>query len=126
MNEDLSSFFEKFNINKNSISPEIMNNLMSIMNSSSNYSSNEQTNNSSFDNNSIQNNIDINTILKIKSVIDKMNIKDDPRSKLLESLKPYLKESRRNKIDQYVQLMNMSKIMENFEMFNGDNNNASK
>ena len=28
------------------------------------------------------------------------------------SLKPYLKESRRNKVDQYVQLLKMEKIFE--------------
>jgi len=64
--------------------------------------------------------------MKMKSIIDKMNIKDDPRSNLLESLKPYLKESRRNKLDQYVQLMNISRVMEVFPFMGGDNKNASK
>ena len=62
----------------------------------------------------------------MKTIIDKMNSKNDPRSNLLESLKPYLKESRRSKIDQYIQLMNMSKVMESFNMFNGENKNVSK
>ena len=36
-------------------------------------------------------NIDFDTILKMKSIIDKMNTKDDPRSNLLQSLKhPHL------------------------------------
>lgn len=129
MNEDLSSIFEKFNIDKNSISPDMFNNLMNILNSSPNNSDNEQENNySQVENGSsnFQNNIDFDTILKMKSIIDKMNIKDDPRSNLLQSLKPYLKESRRSKVDQYVQLMNMSKVMESFNLFNGGNNNASK
>ena len=30
MNEDLSDLFEKFNINKDSISPEMINNLMGM------------------------------------------------------------------------------------------------
>ena len=59
-------------------------------------------------------NIDFDTIMKMKSIIDKMNIKDDPRSNLLESLKPYLKESRKSKIDQYIQLMNISRVMDVF------------
>ena len=129
MNEDLSSIFEKFNIDKNSISPDMFYNLMNILNSSPNNSDNEQENNySQVENGSsnFQNNIDFDTILKMKSIIDKMNIKDDPRSNLLQSLKPYLKESRRSKVDQYVQLMNMSKVMESFNLFNGGNNNASK
>lgn len=121
MNDDLSSIFEKFNIDKNSISPEMVNNLMTMLNNSSNNSSSEQS-----QNNDTQSNIDFDTILKMKSIIDSMNIKDDPRSNLLQSLKPYLKESRRSKIDQYVKLMNMSKIMESFNFFNGDNKNVSK
>ena len=118
MNEDLSSIFEKFNINKDSISPEMVNNLMNMLNQNSNDSNNSQDNNSS-------NNfgdIDFNTILKMKSVIDKMNIKNDPRSKLLQSLKPYLNENRQNKLDQYIQ---MSKIIEILPLSGGDVN-ASK
>ena len=133
MNDDLSSIFEKFNIDKNSISPDMINSLMSILTNSSNHldnSSDNKTNNelnsqTSSTNNS-KNNIDFETILKMKSIIDEMNSKDDPRSKLLESLKPYLKESRRSKIDQYVQLLNMSKIMEQFNWLGGDSNNVSK
>ena len=33
--------------------------------------------------------------MKMKTIIDKMNTKDDPRSNLLQSLKPYLKDSRK-------------------------------
>lgn len=134
MNEDLSSLFDKFNINKDSISPEMVNNLMSMLgnNSSnneqenSNYSENTSNNNTQNTNNSGFGNIDFETIMKMKSIIDKMNIKDDPRSNLLESLKPYLKESRRSKVDQYIQLMNISRVMEVFPFMGGDNKNASK
>ena len=66
------------------------------------------------------------TILKMKRIIDRMNTKnDDPRSKLLSSLKPYLKESRQNKLDQYIQLMNMSKIMDILPFIGGDNNGTN-
>ena len=128
MNDDLSSIFEKFNIDKNSISPDLVNTLMSMMNngSSSSNSSNEQSSNGFQNNDNPQNNIDFDMIFKMKSIIDTMNLKDDPRSNLLESLKPYLKESRRSKVDQYIKLMNMSKVMESFNLFNGGNNNASK
>ena len=134
MNEDLSNLFDKFNINKNSISPEMVNNLMGMLgtNSSSNeqtsnnYSENTSNNNAQNTNNSNSGNIDFETIMKMKSIIDKMNIKDDPRSNLLESLKPYLKESRRGKVDQYIQLMNISRVIEVFPFMGGDNKNASK
>jgi len=71
-------------------------------------------------------NLDFDTIMKMKSIIDKMNVKDDPRSNLLESLKPYLKESRKNKVDQYIQLMNISRVMDVFPFMDGDNKNVSK
>ncbi len=134
MNEDLSNLFDKFNINKDSISPEMVNNLMGMLGTNSsnneqtgnNYSENTSNNNAQNTNNSNSGNIDFETIMKMKSIIDKMNIKDDPRSNLLESLKPYLKESRRGKVDQYIQLMNISRVIEVFPFMGGDNKNASK
>lgn len=46
--------------------------------------------------------------------------KDDPRSNLLLSLKPYLKNSRKSKVEQYVQLFNMTKVMEAFNENGGE------
>lgn len=113
MNEDLSGIFEKLNINKDSISPEMINNIMGMLN---NNSSNNTSDNSSNNSNSP----DIETILKMKSIIDKMNIKEeDPRSRLLKSLKPYLNTNRQNKLDQYLQ---MSKLIEILPLLGGDFN----
>ena len=39
-----------------------------------------------------------------------MNSKNDPRANLLYSLKPYLRDSKKNKLDQYVNMLNISKI----------------
>ena len=39
------------------------------------------------------------------------------RANLLRSLKPYLNHSRQEKVDQYIQLLNMEKV---FEMLNND------
>ena len=118
MNEDLSGLFDKFNINKDSISPEMIDNIMGMFNNNSNSS----TNNSNSETSSSPD-IDFDTILKMKSIIDKMNTKnDDPRSKLLQSLRPYLRETRQSKLDQYIQLMNMSKIIDILPFIGGDNN----
>lgn len=66
-------------------------------------------------------NIDIGTIMKMKSIMDKMNQKkDDPRSNLLLSLKPYLKPSRKQKVDQYIQLFSMTEILEAFNSTGGE------
>lgn len=75
----------------------------------------------SFEQNNPFGNIDMNTILKIKQVMEKMNNnKNNPRSNLLLSLKPYLKPSRKQKVDQYIQLLNMGSIMENFGQMGGE------
>ena len=64
---------------------------------------------------------DIKTVSKIKSMMDKMSKnKDDPRANLLLSLKPYLKETRKEKVDQYVKMLNMSKVMEMFNDTGGE------
>lgn len=69
-------------------------------------------------------NIDINTMLKMKSIIDAMNSqKDDPRANLLKSLKPYLKESRKEKVDQYIKIFSMEKVFEQFNPIGGDKKN---
>jgi len=116
VNEDLSNIFEKLNINKDSISPEMINNIMNMFNNTSSSNDSQYSENSSPD-------IDIDTILKMKTIMDKMNTKnDDPRSKLLNSLRPYLKQSRQNKLDQYMQLMNLSKIIDILPFIGGDNN----
>lgn len=65
--------------------------------------------------------IDIATLMKMKSIIDSMNSnKDDPRSNLLLSLKPYLKESRQKKVDQYIKLFGLGKAFEVFNSLGGE------
>ena len=133
----MSDLFEKFNnvAGQNNISPDMVNNLFNMLkNSNNSQNDNSNTNFNTSNNNQYSNNfsnnsadssnsngIDFETIMKMKSIIDKMNVKDDPRSNLLQSLKPYLKDSRRAKVDQYIQLMNMSKVMEIFPFIGGDN-----
>lgn len=125
--EDLSNIFEKFNINKDSINPDMVNNLMEMLNDKNSYNSSENNNeNSNYDSTNNTSGIDFDTILKMKNIIDKINSQDDPRSNLLQSLKPYLNETRKSKVDQYIQLMNMSKIMDIFPFWGGDNTNANK
>ncbi len=101
-----------------SINPEMLKNIMNMFNNSNNGNSNDSNN---VNNSNSSPNIDINTLLKMKSIMDKMNTnKNDPRSNLLLSLKPYLKESRKNKVEQYVQLFNMTKIIDAFNQNGGE------
>ncbi len=104
------------NINEDTIKDLIKNFNITNNNSNNNVDSektNNQNNNSNF-------NFDINTILKIKTIIDKMNSNNnDPRSNLLSSLKPYLNNDRKQKLDQYIQFLNISKIIEALNSENG-------
>lgn len=117
------------------ISPETIQNFSNILNSNKNSSKQEQsstsdeTTNNSNTNNSANNsnnfdfsNLDMNTILKIQSVLSKMNNSKDSDSNLLRSLKPYLRGDRKEKIDQYSQLLNVAKMA---DLFN-DNSKEKK
>ncbi len=95
------------------VSPEMLNNLGSMLNS------NNQSNQNSSQNGNF--NLDMNTIMKMKSVMENMNNKNDPRANLLYSLKPYLRDSKKDKLDQYVNLLNVSKIADIMNKNNNDN-----
>lgn len=89
------------------VSPEMLNSLGNMMNSN-NSSNNSANSNDSANSNNF--NLDIGTIMKMKSIMENMNNKNDPRANLLYSLKPYLRDTKKGKLDQYVNLLNISKI----------------
>ena len=95
------------------VSPEMLNNLGSVLNSN-NQPSQNTSQNGNF-------NLDMNTIMKMKSIMENMNNKNDPRANLLYSLKPYLRNSKKDKLDQYVNLLNFSKIADIMNKNNPDN-----
>ena len=112
------------------ISPEMIQNFSKILsnqgnNNSYNTNDSNQNNNNNYNTNDLNqssntshnsfdiNSIDMNTIMKMSSAIQKMNNnKNDPRANLLKSLKPYLRDEKKEKIDNYVNLLNISKIAE--------------
>ena len=112
----MSDVFNKLN-SFTSENPEMVNNLLNMLNNNNSNQNNNKSENTSDSSNF--NNIDIETIMKMKSIIDKMNSKNDPRSNLLLSLKPYLNENRKSKVDQYIRLMNMSKVLDVFPFMGG-------
>lgn len=122
MLSNLANAFSQSNTNDN-----FNNNTES--NSTSNESSyKENTNENNHDNNEQSNtsdffkNFDITTILKMKNIIENLNKKDDPRSKLLYSLKPYLRETKQKKIDQYINLFKITEISSLLRNEKGDKN----
>lgn len=113
VNEDFSEVISKFqNILKEKDID--LNNFASNIsfNNSENACNNEQSANTCSDNNS-DFSLDIDTILKIKDIISKINQnRDCPRNKLLHSLKPYLEENKRDKLEQYIKIANLLSILE--------------
>ncbi len=100
------------------IPPDMIQNFSSMMNNSNQNSNNSGNNkNINTDSNNNQNsfdfsNIDVNTLMKIKNIMEKMNNTNDSRNNLLASLKPYLRDGKKEKLDQYANLMNFAKIAE--------------
>lgn len=100
---------------------DISDNIKDILNNF-NKSNNSSSDSSNSDNNSFD--IDINTMLKLKQIMESLNSKKpDPRTNLLLSLKPYLKERRKQKVDQYIKLFNIEKVLETFNSLGGEHSN---
>lgn len=142
--DKLNSMLKNGNLNDmlSQIPPDAIQNLSNLINNSSDTTSNddntqsfsnsskadnqgdskisEDSNSSQTANNFNLNNIDINTMMKMKSVMEKINNSSSPRNNLLQSLKPYLRDEKRSKLDQYSNLLNMANIM---ELFNQKNDN---
>lgn len=89
-------------------------NIPSTGNASSNNSTDEGNRFNNSSNSGIDfSNIDIGTIMKMQQIVKAMNTEQsNSRANLLRSLKPYLKPSRQEKVEQYIQLFNMEKVIE--------------
>lgn len=93
------------------IPPEMIQNFSSMMSQNQqNQQNQETTKNFNNQNNFDFSKIDMNTILKMQSIMSKLNDNNDPRTNLLYSLKPYLREEKKGKLDQYASLLNVAKI----------------
>lgn len=58
-------------------------------------------------------------MLKMKSVMDSFQRRDDPRSQLLMALKPYLSSARSARIDTAIRLLSLGKLPELMKVFHG-------
>ena len=141
-NEDMSDMIQKLssminnssnsnNLNSENINTDISSNsnetsfenLQSIL-SNMNFDSNENVNNSTNNENNSNFNLDFETIMKMKKAMDIFNSsKNSPETNLLLSIKPYLNNNRKQKLDQYMQFLNLSKVIEAFNINGGANGN---
>ena len=67
---------------------------------------------------------DLDTILKFKSIYQKINDNNNSRNRLLYSLKPFLRDSRKKKLDEYIKIANLIGVIGiindmNYGDFNG-------
>ncbi len=149
--DKLNSMLNNGNLNDmlSQIPPDAIKNLSNMMNANTNQKENTSVNgsasidasinsnhsNASNTTNSVNgansannfdfSNIDINTIMKMKSIMEKMNNSTDARSNLLQSLKPYLRDEKKSKLDQYSKLLTMTNLMELFNQNNANNKENS-
>ena len=143
--ENIKNLVDNGNISEalSQISPEMIQNFSKILSSQKNENQtqnsqtqqnnvnsnfqNEQTNSAKAQNNDFNfnmDNIDINTIKNISSIMGNMNnSKNDPRANLLASLKPYLRDSKKSQLDNYMNLLNVSKIAELMKKSENSKNN---
>lgn len=118
------------------IPPDVLSNISNAVNNSKNtqnqsapsesnhnINNNKKNNNDNYNINNFDNtSIDINSIMKMKAVMEKINVSNEQRTNLLNSLKPYLREGKKEKLSQYSNIMNIAKIAELLKPDNNDNN----
>ena len=119
MDGDVNDIFQKLNtmLSDKDMSDNLKNILTNISSSSEDTTEKSNQDSRTADNSGI----DIETILKMKKIMDSFNnSENDSRSNLLLSLKPYLADNKKQKIDQYVKFLNLAKVIELMNPLGGD------
>lgn len=112
-------------INNNQV-PDSIKEMMKNMNSSNTESSVSNTSSENTINNSSNiPNFDPQTINQIKNIMGSFNstnnnYNNDDMSRLLLALKPYLRDKKQGKIDNYINLIKMGKMAKLFDLMGGD------
>lgn len=102
MNDDFSEILGKFN--------DILKEKNIDLNNLAGENTSSPANDSDFS-------LDIDTILKIKNIMSKINQNQNcPRNNLLHSLEPYLKKDKKEKLEQYIKIANLLSVMENLDL----------
>ncbi len=112
MNDELSNLISQFS----DILKEKNIDLNSVFSSSSDSASQDENNL----------NFDINTIMKIKSVMTEINQNNSSRNNLLKSLKPFLRKEKQEKIDEYIKYANILNLLELFYNNGGEKDHTTK
>lgn len=108
------------NVDIQNIFSQIQANMPNNSDDSNNFNNSNDSNDSNNSSKKNSSSIDIETLMKMKSIIEKLNTNNSPNSNLLNSLKPYLRKSKQSKLDQYVNLMKLSQVTDLFKNEKGD------
>ena len=123
MSDNMSNLMNQISnmLNSNEIPDDIKNMMSNLSKSQKDSSTSNTASPNEISNSSQAADLDIETIMKIKKIMDSMKeTKNDPRANLLRSLKPYLKDSRKEKVEQYIQFLGIEKAFETFGSLGGD------
>lgn len=102
MNDDFSDIFNKFS--------DILKDKNIDLNNITGGNTPPPVNNTDFS-------LDIDTILKLKDIMSKINQNQNcPRNKLLYSLEPYLENDKKEKLEQYIKIANLLSVIENLDL----------
>ena len=128
MGEDMEDVFQKLNsIISDKETADNLKNIINNFNTSSTNSSQafDDEKDKTYQNNTKNNssdipNFDINTIIKLKNLMDKFNnSNNDSRANLLLALKPYLTDSKKEKIDLYIKFLKILNVAEALDLDGG-------
>lgn len=124
MNNDISNLLQMF-AEKNGGDTSKIDSLLNMMQASNNSSQNSTDTSEKNDGAESCGNFempDIETIMKLKKITDSMRSSSkDPSINLLASLKPYLRDEKKSKIDEYIKVLNISKAISMYSDLGGDN-----
>lgn len=110
LNNLINSIQEKMNINESSQKEKDNNNSFDISSILNAFNQNKEDNsNSSNDNDNFS--FDPSIILKMQKIIGSMN-NNNPKKELLLSLKPFLRKSRQDKMNDYLTILNVISALE--------------
>lgn len=126
-NKYSNTYSQRSNYSHNNNEPKNYNNNIDLNNIGEllkNFQMNNNTNEKNNSNNDSSDfpNIDVETMMRIQNIMTKMksaNVNDD-MSQLLMSLKPYLRDEKKGKIDEYIKLIKMGKMTQMFDSIGGD------
>lgn len=105
---------------------EIPDNIKEMLNSLSNNTNNSNSETSTRSDSSSNPSIDMETMMKMQKIMSAMNSSsNNSGANLLRSLKPYLNPSRQAKVDEYIQLFNIEKVINLMNQSGGDKKNDS-